>query len=95
MDTRKIKRILAAHHHPLNSEKAHEVISLTEKFLDDVQEALIKEARGVDFPTLWKNVCKRMNKQLEFRGYAMLQVQVDELVEDSILYKDNGKIFRK
>jgi glyoxylase-like metal-dependent hydrolase (beta-lactamase superfamily II) len=95
MEMRKIKRILAAHHHPLNRERAYEVISLTEKFLDDVQNAVIQEAKGVDFPSLWKNVCNRMNKQLEFRGYAMLQVQVDELIEDFILYKDNGKIFRK
>ena len=95
IDMGEVKRILAAHHHPLNTEKAHEVINLTEKFLDDVQDTVIKEAQGVDFPTLWKNVCKRMNKQLEFRGFAMLQVQVDELIEDSILYKDNGKIFRK
>lgn len=95
MEMRKIKRILAAHHHPLNQESAYEVISWTEKFLDDVQNAVVQEAKGVDFPSLWKNVCNRMNKQLEFRGYAMLQVQVDELIEDFVLYKDNGKIFRK
>jgi len=91
----KIKRILAAHHHPLNTERAFEIIKLTENFLDEVQNAVIKQAEGVDFPTLWKNVCHSMNKQLEFRGYAMLEVQVNELVEDNILYKEREKIFRK
>jgi glyoxylase-like metal-dependent hydrolase (beta-lactamase superfamily II) len=90
-----IKRVFAAHHHPLNKEKAINAIRTTEKFLDDVLDTVLSEATGVDFPTLWKNVCGSMNKQLEFRGYAMLEVQVNELIEDNILYKDREKIFRK
>jgi hypothetical protein len=48
-----------------------------------------------NFPELWRNVCSRMNKQLEFRGFAMLEVQVKELIEDGILYKENGRIERR
>jgi glyoxylase-like metal-dependent hydrolase (beta-lactamase superfamily II) len=91
----RIKRILAAHHHPLNADKSFEIISLTETFLNNVEAAVLEEARGVSFPELWKNVCSRMSKQLEFRGFAMLQVQVNELIEDGILYKENEKIFRR
>jgi len=91
----KINRILAAHHHPLNKEKAFEAIKTTEYFLDSVEQAVIQESKGIDFPSLWKNVCSSMNKQLEFRGFAMLEVLVNELIEDEILYKGNGRIFRK
>ncbi|HZW38009.1 MAG TPA: MBL fold metallo-hydrolase [Ignavibacteriaceae bacterium] len=90
-----VKRIFAAHHHPLDNAKALEAINVTENFLDEVRGNTIKEANGVDFPTLWKNVCSNMNKDLEFRGFAMLDVQVIELVDEGILYKDNGKIFNK
>ena len=95
IESGKINRMFAAHHHPLDNEKAYEVINWTERFLDDVQNEVINQAEDTDFPTLWKNVCSSMNKQLEFRGYAMLQVQVDELIEDQILYKEDEKIFRK
>jgi glyoxylase-like metal-dependent hydrolase (beta-lactamase superfamily II) len=92
IDEGRIKRILAAHHHPLNKERSFEVISRSESFLNDVQRVVVEEAKGIEFPELWKNVCSRMNKQLEFRGFAMLEVQVKELIEDGILYKENGKI---
>jgi len=95
IDEGKINRILAAHHHPLNKDKAVDAIKTTELFLDEVEQAVIQESKGIDFPSLWKNVCSRMNKQFEFRGFAMLEVQVNELIEDGILYDDNGKIFRK
>ncbi len=91
----KINRVLATHHHPLDREKAFDALKTTEVFLDDVKETVIQEAKGIHFPILWKHVCERMNKQLEFRGYAMLEVQVNELIEDGILYSDNGRIMRK
>jgi len=91
----KVKRILAAHHHPLDKEKAFDAIKTTEIFLDDIKQAVIQEAKGIHYPILWKRICERMNKQLEFRGYAMLKVQVNELIEDGILYSDDGRIIRK
>jgi len=91
----KVKRILAAHHHPLDKEKAFDAIKTTELFLDDIKQAVIQEAKGIHYPILWKRICERMNKQLEFRGYAMLEVQVNELIEDGILHNDNGRIIRK
>lgn len=90
-----INRVFAAHHHPLNKENAINAIKTTELFLDDVMNAVMIEAKGVNFSTLWKNVCSRMNKQLEFRGYAMLEVQVNELIEDGLLFKENGELFKR
>ncbi len=95
LNSGEVKRVFAAHHHPLSKEKALEAINITDNFLDQVRENVIKEAHGVDFPTLWQNVCANMNKQLEFRGFAMLEVQVSELVKENILYIDSGRIFRK
>ncbi len=91
----KVKRLLAAHHHPLDKVKATDAIKTTEIFLDDIKQTVIQEANGIHYPILWKRICERMNKQLEFRGYAMLKVQVNELIEDGILYNDNGRIIRK
>jgi glyoxylase-like metal-dependent hydrolase (beta-lactamase superfamily II) len=95
IDAGEINRVLAAHHHPLNKGKAISAITTTEHFLDEVLDSVLSEAKGVDFPTLWKNVCHRMNKQLEFRGYAMLEVQVKELIEDGLLFDEYGRLFRK
>jgi len=90
-----IKRILAAHHPPLDQKEAVKAINDTRKFLNEVEEEVIKQANGVMFHELWKNVCKSLNKQLEFRGYAMLQVQVDELIEEGKLFIEDQKIFRE
>ena len=77
----RVKRVLPAHHPPLEPEHALEAIAHTRRFLDQVEAATLEAATGVNFETLWKTVCQTMNKQLEFRGYAMLEVQVSELVE--------------
>lgn len=89
-----IKRVLAAHHPPLNAKEALESINDTRRFLNEVETATLASANGVDFPTLWRDVCKRMNKQLEFRGFAMLQVQVEELVQAGKLRRDGERILR-
>ena len=93
IDNNSIKRILAAHHPPLDQKNSLKAIKDTRSFLNRVEDATLSEAKGVDFPTLWKNVCGKLNKQLEFRGFAMLQVQVDELIEEGRLFKENEKIF--
>lgn len=88
------KRVLSAHHMPLGPEEALKAIGQTRVFLDEVKTATLEAATGVDFETLWKSVCHKLNKQLEFRGYAMLEVQVAELIEDGLLKQDGQKIAR-
>ncbi len=95
LESGEVKRILPAHHPPLEKNDALYIIKKTFSFLDDVENAVMKEANGVSFSELWKDVCNKLNKQLEFRGYAMLQVQVDELISEGKLYKDDNKIFCK
>jgi glyoxylase-like metal-dependent hydrolase (beta-lactamase superfamily II) len=90
----RVKRVLSAHHMPLEPEQALEAINHTRRFLDEVEAATLEAATGVDFETLWKTVCHGMNKQLEFRGYAMLEVQVAELVAAGRLVVENGRIRR-
>jgi len=90
-----VNRVLAAHHNPLDKRSALEAVRSTELFLDEVQSAVIAEAKGIRLPDLWKRVCDRMDKQYEFRGFAMIDVQISELIEEKILFKDNGKIYRK
>jgi len=88
-----IIQILAAHHPPLDAHASMKCIADTRHFLDEVEEAVLAEAKGTDFPSLWKNVCKKLKRQLEFRGFAMLQVQVDELIDDKKLRLEDGLIF--
>lgn len=89
-----VKRILPAHHPPLLPEEASTAIEETRKFLDGVQEATVEAANGVTFPDLWREVCTGLGKQLEFRGYAMLRCQVDELVAEGVLTEEAGRIAR-
>ncbi len=90
----KVKRVLPAHHPPLNDKEALNAINETKHFLNEVEEATILLANGAEFHELWKSVCKKLDRQLEFRGYAMLEVQVQELIDEKKLYQENGKIFR-
>jgi hypothetical protein len=94
IEKNQIKKILAAHHPPLDQELSLNAINDTRRFLNEVEEITIEQAKGINFSTLWKNVCSKLNKQMEFRGFAMLQVQIDELIEEGKLFKDNDKIFR-
>jgi glyoxylase-like metal-dependent hydrolase (beta-lactamase superfamily II) len=90
----RVKRIFPAHHAMLNADDAQKAIAVTSAFLDDFRGATIDAATGVAFPDLWRDVCAKLNKQLEFRGYAMVEAQVRELVEDGVLRRDGDRIVR-
>ena len=64
------------------------------RFLAEVEDATVAAATGRTFPDLWRAVCAALGKQLEFRGYAMLEVQVDELVQRGMLRRDGDRIVR-
>ena len=87
-----VERILSAHHAPLAPEAALMSINATRRFLAEVEEATLEAAQGVDFLTLWQSVSRKLNKQPEFRGFAMLQVQVDELIREGRLRSDGGRL---
>ncbi len=75
----RVTRVFSSHHHPMQPEQALEAIAATRTFLDDVESVTLGAATGIPFKTLWQTVCATFDKQEEFRGYAMLEVQVREL----------------
>ena len=89
-----VTRVFPAHHAILDQDAALTAIGDTRKFLADVEGATIAAAAGRSFPDLWRAVCAALGKQLEFRGYAMLEVQVDELVHRGVLRRDGDRIVR-
>jgi glyoxylase-like metal-dependent hydrolase (beta-lactamase superfamily II) len=80
LEAGRVRRVLAAHHPPMDRDRALESVHDTRTFLDRIESATLEAAEGVPFPTLWKRVCAALDKQLEFRGFAMLEVQVEELI---------------
>lgn len=89
-----VRRVFPAHHPILDQDAALAAIGDTRRFLAHVEDETITAATGRTFPDLWRSVCPALDKQLEFRGYAMLQVQVDELVQRGVLRRDGNRIFR-
>ena len=89
-----VKRIFPAHHPVLDEEGALRAVADTRMFLDEVRAATIDAATGRRFPELWRAVCAALDKQLEFRGYAMLEAQVAELIEEGTLRRDGERIVR-
>ena len=94
-----VRRVLSAHHDPLEPEGAAGELERSRAFLDDVRDATIEVAaagrsHGVTFSELWRGVCQALDRQLEFRGYAMLQCQVDELVQEGVLMRESARIGR-
>jgi len=85
-----VEQVYPAHHDAMNAEQALIALGETRQMLDDISAATLEEARGASFEQIWKGVCKRMNRQLEFRGYAMMQVQLNEMTESGLLrYEQN------
>jgi len=80
-----------AHFHAMSSEKALDHIVNTQKFLFEVENRTIEAAKGVSMQEVWKSVCSAMDKELEFRGYSMIQTQLEELLEAGILKLEHGK----
>ena len=90
----RVRRVLSAHHPPLDAAATLAEARATLTVLDEIEEATLAGANGVDFPTLWRDVSERCGKQAEFRGYAMLEVQVRELAQVGALTLEDGRISR-
>jgi len=89
-----IDNVYPAHHDAMNAEQALVAIRETRKFLDNITDATLAEATGASFEQIWKGVCHRMNRQLEFRGYAMMQVQLREMTETGMLRHEQDHWWR-
>ncbi len=86
-----VTMVYAAHHDPMNADAAMKSVVDTRSFIQEIAERTLDAAKGVDFTTLWKTVCEKMNRQLEFRGYAMLQVQLHEMETAGFVRHEDGK----
>ena len=89
-----VRRVFPAHHAPLDAAAARHAIAETRHFLDEVRAATLNAATGVAFPELWRSVCRALGKDLEFRGYAMLEAQVTELLEEGALERSARRLAR-
>ena len=86
-----VEMVYAAHHDPMDAESAHKAVQSTKNFIHQIAEATYEAAKGADFTTIWKQVCAKMNRQLEFRGYAMLLVQLHEMETAGFVRHEDGK----
>lgn len=93
IESGRVTRVLSSHHHPLHAEAALGAVAATRTFLDDVEAATLEAATGVPFETLWRTVSAALNKEAEFRGYAMLEVQVRELQATGRLRQEGNRLF--
>jgi len=94
IETGEVRTVYAAHHPPLGPEAAAAATRATQAFLSEVEERTLEAATGVTFSALWRDVCQAIDKQLEFRGYAMLECLVTELLEEGALIKE-GDVLRR
>lgn len=89
-----VSAIYASHHPPLGAQAALEAVQASERFVDEVLDAVVEAAGGVTQRQLWLEVSKRLGRVPEFRGFAMLQCAVAELVERGVLDIRDGLIGR-
>lgn len=93
IETGRVTRVLSSHHHPLHAEAALGAVAATRTFLDDVEAATLEAATGVPFETLWRTVSAALGKEPEFRGYAMLEVQLRELQAAGRVRQEGNRLF--
>lgn len=94
LETNQVEHVYSAHHLPMDATTARSSIAQTRAFLNDVHAATLEAATGVSFQGLWQNVSAKLGKTLEFRGYAMLRVQVQEMLEAGLLHVNEDRIGR-
>ena len=89
-----VEQVYPAHHDPMNPEQAIVALRETRKMLDDISTATLEECDGDHFEKIWKGVCSRLNRQLEFRGYAMIQIQLHEMTQSGMLRYEQDRWWR-
>jgi glyoxylase-like metal-dependent hydrolase (beta-lactamase superfamily II) len=85
-----VEWVYAAHHPPLDAKAALHCIQETRDFLAQFADQTLAAADGRSLTDVWKTVCTKMNRPLEFRGYASLKVQLSELETAGMVHHDRG-----
>ena len=89
-----VRRVLSAHHPPLDAAGALEAVAQTRAHLEAIRAETLAAARDVSLTELWQTVSARLGKVAEFRGYATLQAQVVELTQEGLLRVSEGRVQR-
>jgi glyoxylase-like metal-dependent hydrolase (beta-lactamase superfamily II) len=81
-----IETVVLAHYaEPYDAEGFLSLLSRAELYVasvDEVISSIVREAdRDISLADVWKETSKRMNRQSEFRGLAMVAAHLEELVE--------------
>ncbi len=90
-----VETVYASHHPPLDASSALHAVEETRGLLDAVRTEVLALANGVTQKQLWQQVSERLNREPEFRGYAMIRAEVLELEEEGLLEHGAGLIRRK
>jgi hypothetical protein len=55
--------------------------------LDETILSIVRDHPGVDLETVWRTVCERMHKQLEFRGLIMVDAHLRQLAVEARIFR--------
>lgn len=89
-----VSTVYASHHPPLGADAALAAVAASDRFVEEVLDAVVEAANDVSQQRLWLDVTERLGRVPEFRGFAMLQRMVAELVERGVLGTEGGLIRR-
>ncbi len=90
-----VKMVYASHHPPLDAAGALQAVGETRGLLDSVRAVVLSGPAEESQEQLWQRVSAKLEREPEFRGYAMLAAEVRELAEDGLLEVEGGLIRRK
>lgn len=90
-----VEKVYASHHPPMDAPRALEAVAQTRGLLDAVRAEVLALAQGITQQQLWLEVSERLDREPEFRGYAMIRAKVRELEEEGLLELVGGLIRRK
>jgi glyoxylase-like metal-dependent hydrolase (beta-lactamase superfamily II) len=79
-----VDRVLPAHYPPLAGPDFDRVLDRVDSYLTDIDSAIfeiLKEApSGLRLEQVWRELCRRFGKELEWRGLAMTEAHLKESV---------------
>jgi glyoxylase-like metal-dependent hydrolase (beta-lactamase superfamily II) len=85
----RLERALLAHYPLMDRQQFLALLDRVEAYVARIDQTIIEIVReatdGVDLETIWRAVCQRMNKQLEFRGLLTVDGHVREMTAAGLL----------
>ncbi len=91
LDQLDVEWILPAHYDPLTREETLELLEKVREFLDRLQTIVLNLITGyelISLADLWREVCKTIEKQPDFRALLTVHAHVQELIEAGKVKED-------